>query len=182
MDQDKLRALREKYGSAPEGTIFDSDFAEVGKQIFRGSRRLWPFSGVSTFLDAPYRPMKDDEPDLEGLDYALVGVPMRRVIRIVQDQRDERYKLLRGYFQDIVERDMRELARMHAEADYSRLWVSLYEDKVRNGVITQTTGYPCMVGGRDGGRYVIATTPIPRWDIPRLHRAEFLSLFGAGWE
>ncbi len=29
---------------------------------------------------------------------ALVGVPMRRVIRIVQDQRDERYNLLRGYF------------------------------------------------------------------------------------
>jgi CPA2 family monovalent cation:H+ antiporter-2 len=29
---------------------------------------------------------------------ALVGVPMRRVIRIVQDQRDERYSLLRGYF------------------------------------------------------------------------------------
>jgi CPA2 family monovalent cation:H+ antiporter-2 len=29
---------------------------------------------------------------------ALVGVPMRRVIRIVQDQRDERYGLLRGYF------------------------------------------------------------------------------------
>ena len=29
---------------------------------------------------------------------ALVGVPMRRVIRIVQDQRDARYDLLRGYF------------------------------------------------------------------------------------
>ena len=29
---------------------------------------------------------------------ALVGVPMRRVIRIVQDQRDQRYALLRGYF------------------------------------------------------------------------------------
>jgi CPA2 family monovalent cation:H+ antiporter-2 len=29
---------------------------------------------------------------------ALVGVPMRRVIRRVQDQRDARYKLLRGYF------------------------------------------------------------------------------------
>ena len=29
---------------------------------------------------------------------ALVGVPMRRVIRIVQDQRDARYNLLRGYF------------------------------------------------------------------------------------
>ena len=29
---------------------------------------------------------------------ALVGVPMRRVLRIVQDQRDGRYSLLRGYF------------------------------------------------------------------------------------
>ncbi len=77
-----------------------------------------------------------------------------------------------------VERDMRELARMHAEADYSKMWVSLYEDKVRNGVITQTTGYPCLVAGR----YVTATTPIPRWDIPRLHQSEFLTLFGAGRE
>ena len=29
---------------------------------------------------------------------ALVGVPMRRVIRIIQEQRDSRYSLLRGYF------------------------------------------------------------------------------------
>ncbi|MBX3620550.1 MAG: monovalent cation:proton antiporter-2 (CPA2) family protein [Rhizobacter sp.] len=29
---------------------------------------------------------------------ALVGVPMRRVIRVVQEQRDARYNLLRGYF------------------------------------------------------------------------------------
>jgi CPA2 family monovalent cation:H+ antiporter-2 len=29
---------------------------------------------------------------------ALVGVPMRRVLRVVQQQRDARYKLLRGYF------------------------------------------------------------------------------------
>lgn len=77
-----------------------------------------------------------------------------------------------------VERDIRELRRMHAEDDYSRLWVSLYEDKVRNGVITRTTGYPCLIGGR----YVMATTPIPRWDCPKLHQANHLSLFGAGRE
>ncbi len=77
-----------------------------------------------------------------------------------------------------VERDMTELARMHAEGDYSKMWVSLYEDLVRNGVITKTTGYPCLVGGR----YVMATTPIPRWDVPPLHQAPFLSLFGAGRE
>lgn len=29
---------------------------------------------------------------------ALVGVPMRRVLRVVQEQRDARYNLLRGYF------------------------------------------------------------------------------------
>lgn len=81
-----------------------------------------------------------------------------------------------------VERDMRELARMHAEADYAKLWVSLYEDKVRNGVITRTTGYPCLVEGRGGGRYVMATTPIPRHDVPRLDRSPFLALFGAGRE
>ncbi len=35
---------------------------------------------------------------LAGHALALVGVPMRRVIRVVQDQRDARYRLLRGYF------------------------------------------------------------------------------------
>jgi alpha-D-ribose 1-methylphosphonate 5-phosphate C-P lyase len=58
------------------------------------------------------------------------------------------------------------------------MWVSLYEDIVRNGVITKSTGYPVLVDGR----YVMATTPIPRWDVPRLHQAEHLSLFGAGRE
>ena len=46
---------------------------------------------------------------------ALVGVPMRRVIRVVQDQRDARYNLLRGYFRGadddtINERDEERLA------------------------------------------------------------------------
>jgi alpha-D-ribose 1-methylphosphonate 5-phosphate C-P lyase len=102
--------------------------------------------------------------------------------RIPEDEMNEEHILilqvpvpepLRG-----IERDVRELARMHAEADYSKMWVSLYEDKVRNGVITQTTGYPCLVAGR----YIVATTPIPRWDIPRLHQSRFLTLFGAGRE
>ena len=77
-----------------------------------------------------------------------------------------------------VERKITELRRMHAEGDYSRMWVSLYEDLVRNGVITRSTGYPVLVDGR----YVMATTPIPRWDVPRLDDAPFLTLFGAGRE
>jgi len=41
---------------------------------------------------------------------ALVGVPMRRVIRIVQDQRDARYNLLRGYFHGADDDRVDELA------------------------------------------------------------------------
>lgn len=40
---------------------------------------------------------------------ALVGVPMRRVIRIVQEQRDARYKLLRGFFRGADDGSMDEL-------------------------------------------------------------------------
>ena len=77
-----------------------------------------------------------------------------------------------------VEKREDEMRRMHAEGDYARMWVALYEDFVRHGTITQSTGYPCAVAGR----YVIATTPIPRWDVPRLNQSEGLTLFGAGRE
>jgi monovalent cation:H+ antiporter-2, CPA2 family len=40
---------------------------------------------------------------------ALVGVPMRRVIRTVQDQRDARYNLLRGYFHGVDDDTVDEL-------------------------------------------------------------------------
>jgi CPA2 family monovalent cation:H+ antiporter-2 len=40
---------------------------------------------------------------------ALVGVPMRRVIRAVQAQRDARYKLLRGYFHGADDDTVQEL-------------------------------------------------------------------------
>src|SRR5262249_43481580 len=39
-------------------------------------RRAMPFSGISTFLDLPYRPEAADLPDFGGLDIALIGVPM----------------------------------------------------------------------------------------------------------
>ena len=77
-----------------------------------------------------------------------------------------------------VQRSVAECARMHAEADYSAIWVSLYEDIVRNGFITTSTGYPVLVNGR----YVMATSPVPRWDVPRLNQGDHLSLYGAGRE
>jgi len=47
---------------------------------------------------------------------ALVGVPMRRVIRVVQEQRDARYTLLRGYFHGADDDTIDELqhARLHS--------------------------------------------------------------------
>jgi alpha-D-ribose 1-methylphosphonate 5-phosphate C-P lyase len=78
----------------------------------------------------------------------------------------------------LVERREAETRRMHAEADYERIWVALYEDVIQNGRITQTAGYPVMVNGR----YVMSPTPIPKWDVPKLNQAPYLSLFGAGRE
>ena len=47
---------------------------------------------------------------------ALVGIPVRRVLRIVQDQRNARYSLLRGYFHGADDDTVDELqtARLHS--------------------------------------------------------------------
>src|SRR5262249_20644821 len=63
-----------------------------------------------------------------------------------------------------VERREAETRRMHAEADYGRMWVALYEDIVQNGRVTRYAGYPVLVNRR----HIMAPTPIPRWDVPRL--------------
>ena len=76
-DSEKLKALREKYGNASGGDIFDPLFKEVASAQFKGSdRRKWPFAGIPTFLDAPPRPDAQELADFGGLDIALVGVPM----------------------------------------------------------------------------------------------------------
>lgn len=77
-----------------------------------------------------------------------------------------------------VEPSERETCRMHAEADYSAMWLYLYEDIVQFREITIGARYPVMVNQR----YVMDPSPIPRWDVPRLHMADSLYLFGAGRE
>ena len=47
---------------------------------------------------------------------ALVGVPMRRVIRVVQDQRDARYGLLRGYFHGLDDDTVEELQQARLQS------------------------------------------------------------------
>lgn len=68
--------------------------------------------------------------------------------------------------------------KMHAERDYSPIWLQLYESIVKYKKITIGTEYPCMVEER----YVMNPSPIPKFDNPKLHRSECLYLFGAGRE
>lgn len=70
MDHDKLKRLRQRYAT-PGHDIADPKFKRVADFQFdtAGTRRL-PYAGVPTLLDAPYRE------SLEGLDIALIGVPM----------------------------------------------------------------------------------------------------------
>jgi alpha-D-ribose 1-methylphosphonate 5-phosphate C-P lyase len=78
----------------------------------------------------------------------------------------------------IVEPSESRRRTMHAEADYARLWVRLYEDLVKYREVAISNRYPARVHGR----YVIDPSPIPRWDLPKLHRSPALHLFGAGRE
>lgn len=76
MDKDKLERLRERYAGASGADIRDPRFAKVAAGQFSGDKRKWPFSGVPTFLSAPYHPDALTTPGLGGLDVALIGVPM----------------------------------------------------------------------------------------------------------
>jgi guanidinopropionase len=73
----KLNALRERYGKALGGEMFDPKFKAVAEQQFAsGDRRKWPFADVATFLGARYRPEAPELADFGGVDFALIGVPM----------------------------------------------------------------------------------------------------------
>jgi alpha-D-ribose 1-methylphosphonate 5-phosphate C-P lyase len=107
---------------------------------------------VQTRHRVPEEPLRADQ-------ILVLQVPMADALRTVEP---------------VVERAM----EMHAEADYGRMWVYLYESVVRSGDIDISTQYPVMVEDR----YIMDTSPIPRYDVPRLHQAETLYLFGAGRE
>lgn len=71
-----------------------------------------------------------------------------------------------------------ETKRMHALADYGLMHVKLYEDIARHGYIATSYNYPVMVNGR----YLMAPSPIPAFDNPKMDRMPALQLFGAGRE
>jgi alpha-D-ribose 1-methylphosphonate 5-phosphate C-P lyase len=71
-----------------------------------------------------------------------------------------------------------ETRKMHALLDYGVMHVKLYEDIVRFGQIATSYDYPVRVNGR----YVMAPSPIPKFDNPKMDRMPALQLFGAGRE
>jgi alpha-D-ribose 1-methylphosphonate 5-phosphate C-P lyase len=77
-----------------------------------------------------------------------------------------------------VEPSIAEARAMHADADYGLAWLRLYEQIVRSGRITQGTSYPSLVNRR----HVMSPSPIPRWDVPKLHQAAHLTILSAGRE
>lgn len=71
-----------------------------------------------------------------------------------------------------------ETRRMHALAEYGLMHVKLYEDIARFGHVATTYDYPVMVNNR----FLMAPSPIPKFDNPKMHMNPALQLFGAGRE
>lgn len=67
---------------------------------------------------------------------------------------------------------------MHGEGNYARLLTKLYEDIVQFDEITISHRYPTRIAGH----YVIDPSPIPRYDLLKLHQSKALVLLGAGRE
>ena len=71
-----------------------------------------------------------------------------------------------------------ETRMMHALREYGVMHVKLYEDIARFGHISTSYDYPVMVNGH----YVMAPSPTPKFDNPKMHMNPALQLFGAGRE
>lgn len=68
--------------------------------------------------------------------------------------------------------------RLHAEKEYSGAWLMLFEQIMKYGHMASDFDHPVMVENR----YVMAPSPIPRFDNPKMHYSKALILLGAGRE
>ena len=71
-----------------------------------------------------------------------------------------------------------ETRKMHALEEYGVMHVKLYEDIAHYGHIATAYNYPALVNRR----HVMATSPIPKFDNPKIDRIPALQIFGAGRE
>ena len=77
MDAKKLEALRIRYASDAVQQTYDLEFKKVVDKVFADTdRRPKPYAGIATFLSAPLALTALQQPELGGLDVAIIGVPM----------------------------------------------------------------------------------------------------------
>jgi len=101
---------------------------------------------------------------LAGHALALVGVPMRRVLRLVQEQREARYKLLRGFFRgaddgsiDELQQERlssvllpltaRSLGRNVGDVEWDAMGVQLVSLRRKTGQVTKLTDDLVLMAG-----------------------------------
>lgn len=68
--------------------------------------------------------------------------------------------------------------RLHAEKEYTGAWLMLFEQIMKYGSVTMGADHPVLVNDR----YVMAPSPIPKFDNPKMMKSEALILLGAGRE
>ncbi|MHB8125533.1 MAG: alpha-D-ribose 1-methylphosphonate 5-phosphate C-P-lyase PhnJ [Desulfitobacteriaceae bacterium] len=71
-----------------------------------------------------------------------------------------------------------ETKKLHAEQEYSGAWLMLFEQIMNFGNMSTGADHPVLVHDR----YVMAPSPIPRFDNPKLNNSQALILLGAGRE
>lgn len=76
MNQEKLNALRARFGDGTTDEVQDPAFAQVYEVLFAQGSRAKPWEGVSTFLDLPLADKAPTQANFGNLDVALIGVPM----------------------------------------------------------------------------------------------------------
>ncbi|WP_085992316.1 alpha-D-ribose 1-methylphosphonate 5-phosphate C-P-lyase PhnJ [Oceanobacillus senegalensis] len=67
---------------------------------------------------------------------------------------------------------------LHAENEYSGAWMMLFEQIMKYGKTATDADHPVYVNDR----YVMAPSPIPRFDNHKMHQSDALILLGAGRE
>jgi len=68
--------------------------------------------------------------------------------------------------------------RLHSEMEYSGAWLMLFEEIMKFGSMATGADHPVQVFDR----YVMAPSPIPRFDNHKMNYSKALILFGAGRE
>lgn len=77
MDSSKLEALRARFADAGVRQSYDAHFKSVIDKVFaEADVRPKPYAGVATLLGAPLASGAPQQPQLAGVDVALLGVPM----------------------------------------------------------------------------------------------------------